>query len=51
MIKEILKIANYINELEEENEKLKQEIRDLQLDCEEWKDLYDELKGKINNKE
>ena len=49
MVKELLKIANYINELEQENAELKKEIKDLQSDCKEWEDMYEELKSR--NKE
>lgn len=45
MIKEILKIANYINELEEENKELKQEIKELQQDCNDWEEMYNNLKN------
>lgn len=46
MIKELFKIGEYINQLEEENEELRKEIKDLQEDCNDWEQMYNELKAR-----
>lgn len=44
MIKELFKIGEYINQLEEENKELREEIKNLQQDCKDWEEMYNELK-------